>query len=171
MTAAAVVLRSTADAADLVGMGLRDSKRLDRPARRRLHDEIVARAAAWAVVHVGADEIDRLGIAPATARAFAGALGALRPAAAFALVDGLRFDGLPLPAAFVVRGEEASASIAAASVLAKETRDRVMEALDAEHPGWGFAEHKGYGTRAHVEAIERLGPSPVHRRSFRTPAP
>lgn len=165
MTAAAVVLSLEAARA-LVRAGLRDSKALTRAARRRLFDEIVARAEGWAVAHVGPDEIDRVGIARATAQAFREAIAALPAPPAFALVDGRLFDGLGPPAAFIVRGESASASIAAASIVAKESRDRLMDALDAAHPGYGLAVHKGYGTPDHLRALRRLGASPIHRRSF-----
>lgn len=112
-------------------------------------------------------EIDNLNILRATHLAMARALGALTPIPDFALVDGLPVPGLPCPSRAIVGGDGRSLSIAAASIIAKVTRDRMMGELDSLYPGYGFARHKGYGTRAHMEALLHLGPSPAHRRSFR----
>ncbi len=111
-------------------------------------------------------EIDRINILRATHLAMRTALHQLDPLPHFALVDGLAVPDLPVPAEFIVRGDARSVSIAAASIVAKVYRDELMIALDAQFPGYGFAQHKGYGTAAHLAALQRLGPCPVHRQSF-----
>ena len=116
---------------------------------------------------VEADEIDRINILRATHKAMTLALGALSSLPDFALVDGLPVPGLPCPSLAIVRGDGRSLSIAAASIIAKVTRDRMMLEFDRQYPGYGFARHKGYGTGAHMKALLELGPSPIHRRSFR----
>lgn len=147
--------------------GLADSKVLAEAARERLSDRIVARALAHAVVVVEAAEIDRLNILQATLGGMARALRGLDPAAGHALVDGNRLPkDLPCPATAIVDGDALEPAISAASILAKVARDRLMVALDARHPGYGFAAHKGYPTPEHLAALERLGPCPAHRRSF-----
>ena len=113
-------------------------------------------------------EIDRINILQATLMGMAGAVKALNPPADYVLVDGNQkppLDSVDL--ATIVKGDSKSNSIAAASILAKVVRDRLMEVYDRRYPGWGFAEHKGYPTRAHREALARLGPSPIHRASFK----
>lgn len=112
-------------------------------------------------------EIDSLNILRATHLAMARALTVLSPLPDFALVDGLPVPGLPCPSRAIVGGDGRSLSIAAASIIAKVTRDRLMRELDCQYPGYQFARHKGYGTRAHMEALLKLGPCPAHRRSFR----
>lgn len=147
--------------------GLTDSKQLS-PARRERFFELLHQQAAVRLACGQADvaEIDALNILRATHLAMARALSALRPAAEFALVDGLPVTGLPCPSLAIVQGDARSLSIAAASVVAKVTRDRLMRDLDRTCPGYGFAEHKGYGTAAHLAALRRLGPTPHHRRTF-----
>jgi len=113
------------------------------------------------------DEIDSLNILRATHLAMARALTALSPLPDFALVDGLPVPGLPCPSRAIVGGDGRSLSIAAASIIAKVTRDRMMVELDNLYPGYQFARHKGYGTKIHMESLFKLGPSPAHRRSFR----
>lgn len=146
--------------------GLADSKRL--PARRREHlaERVRAQARAVAVAVVEADAIDRLNILQATLVAMRDAIAALRPAPCAVLVDGDRCPELDLPARAIVGGDACEPAIAAASIVAKVERDRIMTRLDGAHPGYGFGAHKGYGTRAHLEALHRLGPCAVHRRSF-----
>ncbi len=112
-------------------------------------------------------EIDSLNILRATHLAMARALNALSPLPDFVLVDGLPVPGLPCPSRAIVGGDGRSLSIAAASIIAKVTRDRMMVELDALYPGYQFARHKGYGTKIHMESLFKLGPSPAHRRSFR----
>lgn len=146
--------------------GLADSKTLTPRRRAALEAAIQSRALAWAVAAVGPAEIDRLNILQATLVAMSRAVAALVPRPSEVLVDGNRCPPLPMATRAIIRGDATVASIAAASILAKEARDRIMHELDCRHPGYGFAVHKGYPTRAHVEALRALGPSPVHRRTF-----
>jgi len=146
--------------------GLNDSKQCTEKARERLFEAITAQAISWAIGTSTVDEIANLNILRAALLAMRRAVEALSPPAAFALVDGNQRPPLAIPCEAVVRGDARCASIAAASILAKVSRDRAMVELDAQVPGYGFAQHKGYGTRAHYEALERLGPSYVHRLSF-----
>ncbi len=146
--------------------GLADSKTLSPARRAALFEDIRCRALAWSVAAVEAEEIDRVNILQATMRAMREAVLGLRPGARRVLVDGNRCPQLPVPALAVVGGDRREAAISAASIVAKESRDGIMRRLDAAHPGYGFAAHKGYPTRAHLEALRALGPSPVHRLSF-----
>lgn len=147
--------------------GLDDSKRLTERRREQLFGQILDRAMAHAIVLVPCAEIDRINILQATLFGMRRALEQLAPAAPYALIDGNRLpQGLPCPARAVIGGDHLHASISAASILAKVTRDRYMVELDVRHPGYGFARHKGYGVAAHLEALARLGPCPEHRRSF-----
>ena len=146
--------------------GLNDSKKLSAKARERLELQIKSTALAWAVGMASAEEIDQLNILQATGLAMRRAVAALGLTPAFALVDGnYRFD-LPCPIRTVVKGDSLSSSIAAASILAKVARDRLMTEMDTLYPGYGFAGHKGYHAASHVEALQRLGPSPIHRHSW-----
>jgi len=146
--------------------GLNDSKKLGERRRQALEVEIKASALAWGVGFASVEEIAEINILQATGLAMRRAVEALAVAPAFILVDGsYRFD-LPAPVRPVVRGDSLSASIAAASILAKTARDRVMVELDQAWPGYGFAAHKGYHAPVHVEALQRLGPCPAHRMSW-----
>ena len=146
--------------------GLTDSKALSDTRRRAFLERLEACAGVALGVGVATvEEIDEINILRATHRAMARAVEPLN--ADFALVDGLPVKGLPCPSKNIVKGDRLSLSISAASVVAKVTRDRMMAELDERYPGYGFAAHKGYGTRGHLEALRRLGPSPVHRRTFR----
>ena len=147
--------------------GLRDSKLLSPAARERLYDEIVRRAAGWSLASIEAAEIDRINIHNAALQAMRTAVTQLAPSPDFVLVDGFPLPALALPQRAVVRGDRRCAAIAAASIVAKVTRDRHMRRLHAADPRFGFDRHKGYATRQHLAAIERFGPAPVHRRSFR----
>ncbi|MFN2370675.1 MAG: ribonuclease HII [Candidatus Krumholzibacteriia bacterium] len=147
--------------------GLDDSKRLTARCRERLCAEIRTGALTWGACAVSAGEIDATDILQATLRAMARAVARLRLRPDLVLVDGNRPPALPLPCECLVRGDGTSAAVAAASVLAKVFRDRVMTAWDRHHPGYGFAAHKGYGAAAHREALHRLGPCPLHRLSYR----
>ncbi len=144
-----------------------DSKQLTEAQRNRLFDGLQQLSGIQIGVGiVGAAEIDQLNILRATHQAMRLALEQLRPAADFALVDGLPVKGLPVPHQAVVKGDGRSQSIAAASIIAKVLRDRLMEQAEKEWPGYGFAQHKGYGTAAHLDALRSLGVTPLHRRSF-----
>lgn len=161
VSAAAVILDPVRTPA-----GLDDSKKLGERRRQALEVEIKASALAWGVGFASVEEIAEINILQATGLAMRRAVEALAVAPAFILVDGsYRFD-LPAPVRPVVRGDSLSASIAAASILAKTARDRVMVELDQAWPGYGFAAHKGYHAPVHVEALQRLGPCPAHRMSW-----
>jgi ribonuclease HII len=147
--------------------GLADSKTLEEAERERLFPLVVARAVAVAVAAIGPDRIDAVNILRATHEAMASALASLPLTPAFALVDGLPVTGLPCPHRPLVKGDAACISIAAAAIVAKVLRDRQMARLDALHPGYDLARNKGYPTPDHLDALRRLGPSPIHRRSFR----
>ncbi|GEK48602.1 ribonuclease HII [Halomonas pacifica] len=146
--------------------GLNDSKALSAKRRQSLDDEIRERALAFAVAEASPAEVDELNIYHATHLAMRRAIDALSPAAEYLLVDGNRLPGHSLPGQAVVKGDARHPAIAAASILAKVARDAQMLALDGRHPDYGFARHKGYPTREHLAALERLGPLPEHRRSF-----
>jgi len=147
--------------------GLNDSKQLTPAQREHFHAELTRQPeVCWSVAAVEAAEIDVVNILQATHRAMSRALRGLVPAPAHVLMDGLPVPGLDWPQTALVKGDTLSYSIAAASVLAKVTRDRRMLDYDRIHPGYGFARHKGYPTPEHLEALGRLGPCPIHRRSF-----
>jgi ribonuclease HII len=146
--------------------GLDDSKKLSAKARDRLEAEIKDRALAWCVASASVEEIAALNILHASGLAMHRAVTGLKVTAAFALVDGNYRFALPCPIKTVVGGDGISASIAAASILAKTARDRLMQEMDALYPGYGFAAHKGYHAPIHVEALGRLGPCPIHRLSW-----
>jgi ribonuclease HII len=163
VTAAAVIL----DPARLPA-GLNDSKKLTPARRATLAALIRETALGWAVAHASVEEIDRLNILRASHLAMCRALAALPVPAGFALIDGnLLPAGLPCPAEAVVGGDALCASIAAASILAKVTRDAVMVDLAQQHPGYGWERNAGYPTRDHLDALRNLGVTPHHRRSFR----
>lgn len=143
-----------------------DSKHLSEKQRNEAFERIREQALFVGVGHVAADEIDRINILEATRLAMRKA-AAGAPVETF-LVDAVRDVGLPGRELPMVGGDAASYSIAAASIIAKVTRDRLMQELDADYPAYGFARHKGYGTRQHLEAIRRLGPCPAHRKTFLT---
>ena len=146
--------------------GLNDSKKLTEKRREALYPIITAEAIAWAVFLVDEKTIDEINILQATFRAMRVAVSKLNLTPDICLVDGNLDPGLGLPVQTVVKGDACCASIAAASILAKVTRDRLMLEYDAQYPGYGFAAHKGYGTKAHYAAINALGLCPIHRRSF-----
>lgn len=152
--------------AGLVIAGLNDSKKLSEKRREALYDQITEQAQAWAVCLVNEKVIDEINILQATYRAMRGAVEKLTLRPDLCLVDGNRDPGLGLPTRTVVKGDATCASVAAASILAKVTRDRLMLEYDKTYPGYGFAVHKGYGTKAHYAAVAELGLCPIHRRSF-----
>ncbi len=165
VAAAAVVLPPGLDEAALDGVT--DSKQLTPRQREAAAERVRQVALAWAVGFASADEIDRWGILPATRLAVQRALAQLDCGPEFLLLDHLLLPEVALPQTAVPHGDAQVLSIAAASVLAKTARDALMRDLEVRYPGYGFARHKGYGTAFHREALRRLGPSPVHRRSFR----
>ena len=147
--------------------GLDDSKKLSAARREALYPLIIERALAYCVVLIEPDEIDRLNIFQATMAGMSRAIAGLSPAAQHALIDGNQLPrDLPCPGRAIIGGDALEPAISAASILAKVSRDRLMVALDAAHPGYGFAVHKGYPTPAHLAALQRLGPCAQHRRSF-----
>lgn len=147
--------------------GLDDSKKLSEKRRESLFQQIKEAAVAYGIAFADVEEIERYNILEATFLAMNRAVAQLSPAADFALIDGNRPPkGLPVPCQTVIKGDALSCSIAAASVLAKVTRDRYMLEMDEKYPAYGFAGHKGYGTKAHRDAIQAYGPCPIHRLSF-----
>ncbi len=144
-----------------------DSKRLTSNQRAECYDALIAtRGVRWAIGCVDVRDIDRINILRAAHRAMCLAVEKLGEQPNAALVDGLPFQPFPVPMSAIVKGDARCMSIAAASIVAKVTRDRMMEALDCEFPGYGFAQHKAYGTPDHLDALQRLGPCAQHRRSF-----
>lgn len=146
--------------------GLRDSKRLSASRRDELFDQIRERALAWAVGRADVEEIDRINILQATMLAMSRAVEALQPYADHALIDGNRCPDLSCTSRAIIKGDSKVPAISAASIMAKVTRDREMLDLDMRYPGYGLAQHKGYPSKAHIEALESLGVTPVHRRSY-----
>ncbi|MCH2173319.1 ribonuclease HII [Myxococcota bacterium] len=161
VVAAAVVLPANARLD-----GLDDSKRLSPRARERLDGRIREQAEAFAIAEVPVDEIDRINVHRAGLEAMRRAVEQLPLEPDHLLVDARRVPGVVMPQTPVVGGDALEASIAAASILAKVHRDALMCEMDRLYPGYGFASHKGYGTEAHLDALQRLGPSPIHRQSF-----
>ncbi len=147
--------------------GLDDSKKLTPARRERLCRDIVAGALTWGACAVSAAEIDASNILRATLRAMSRSVAKLDPSPQLVLVDGNQLPELAQRGETVVRGDATSAAVAAASILAKVFRDRVMTAWERHHPGYGFADHKGYGASAHREAIDRLGPCALHRLTYK----
>ncbi|TBV12187.1 ribonuclease HII [Stutzerimonas kirkiae] len=146
--------------------GLNDSKKLSEARRERLFDEIREKALAWCIARAEVEEIDRLNILHATMLAMQRAVEGLAVTPKLALIDGNRCPRLAVPAAPVVKGDSQVPAIAAASILAKVSRDREMCELDRLYPGYGLAGHKGYPTPTHLAALQALGVTPIHRRSF-----
>ncbi len=146
--------------------GLNDSKKLTEKKREYLFDVIREKAVAWSVNGIDVEEIDQTNILVARLKAMDLCIDMLEPKPDFALIDGNRNKGIRCPNIAVVKGDSRSANIAAASILAKVSRDRYMMAMDAVYPEYGFAKHKGYGTKAHYEALRKYGPCPIHRKTF-----
>ena len=146
--------------------GLTDSKKLSDKRRRELYPMIMQQAVAYGIGLASHEEIEQINILQATFLAMERALAQLRVRPDLVLIDGNRKKDFGIPAETVVKGDSLSASIAAASVLAKVTRDDIMIAMAQENPGYGFEIHKGYGTKAHYDALRTLGPSPIHRMTF-----
>lgn len=146
--------------------GLRDSKLLTAAGRERCYDQIVAKAVAWSVVAIEPGECDRLGMHVANLEALRRALLRLGVPPTYVLTDGFSVDGLGVPGLSIWKGDRVAACVAAASVVAKVTRDRMMTELDAIYPDYEFAVHKGYCTPLHQQHLDRIGPSPTHRMRF-----
>lgn len=161
VAAAAVILPE-----GLVIEGLNDSKKLSEKKREQLYGIITEKAVCWAVGLASPAEIDELNILKATFLAMRRAIEGLTTVPDYVLVDGNRDPKLGLPTSTIVKGDAKAACIAAASVLAKVTRDRLLDKMDAQYPEYGFAKHKGYPTKAHYAAIAKHGITPEHRRSF-----
>ncbi len=163
VVAAACIL----DPAKAVPEGLNDSKKLTSAQREKIADELRETAVAFGIGTVGADEIDQINILEATKKAMAMAIDALPSAADYLLIDALQLRSVRLPQKAIIKGDAISYSIAAASVIAKTYRDKLMCEFDAEYPQYGFSGHKGYGAAVHLEALRIHGPCPLHRRTFR----
>lgn len=146
--------------------GLNDSKKLTEKKREALFDIIKEKALAYAIAEASPEEIDEINILNASMLAMRRAVEALEIKADFALIDGNCSRGFDIPTETVVKGDAKSASIAAASILAKVTRDRGCEELDKLYPQYGIAKHKGYPTKAHMDAVREFGPAPIHRKTF-----
>jgi ribonuclease HII len=158
---AAVILPANTDF-----RGLDDSKRVKAADRERLFDEILARAIAHAIVCVEVAEIEQLNILAATLQGMQRCVVALDPTPALAMVDGNRAPDLPCPVRTIIGGDRWVPAISAASILAKVTRDRIMVDWHHRYPDYGFDRHKGYPTPEHLDLLKRLGPCPIHRRTF-----
>ncbi len=152
--------------ADCQILYLNDSKKLTPRRRELLYDEIMEKAVSVGLGVVSQERIDEINILQATYEAMREAVGKLNPVPDVLLNDAVTIPGLEQFQVPIIKGDAKSLSIAAASVIAKVTRDRMMEALDEKYPGYFFASNKGYGSAAHIEALKRLGPCPLHRRSF-----
>ena len=160
--AAAVILPE-----DTVIEGLDDSKKLSEKKRERLYDEITEKAVAYCVAYGTLEEIESVNILEATFIAMNRAIDGLKVKPDFAIIDGNRVPkGIKIPCATLVKGDSKSMSVAAASILAKVTRDRLMLTYDEKYPQYNFKKHKGYGTKEHTELLKQYGPSPIHRLSF-----
>ena len=146
--------------------GLNDSKKLTDKKRRELYDIMIEQAVSYGIAFASEQEIDEINILQATFLAMRRAMDQLRVRPDIALIDGNRETDFGLPVQTIVKGDSLSANIAAASILAKVTRDRFMLEMDEKYPQYGFATHKGYGTRAHYAALREFGPCPIHRRTF-----
>lgn len=148
--------------------GLNDSKKLSEKKREQLYDVILRESIAWNVALVSPERIDEINILQATYEAMREAVSGLSVRADVLVNDAVTIPGMDLPQVPVIKGDAKCLSVAAASILAKVTRDRLMLEADRLYPEYGFAQHKGYGTRAHIDAIRRYGPCPIHRRTFIT---
>ncbi|WP_263078882.1 ribonuclease HII [Endozoicomonas sp. Mp262] len=147
--------------------GLNDSKKLSEKKREQLFDEICQKSLAWCISRAEVEEIDQLNILHASMLAMQRAVLGLKVKPGLALIDGNRCPSLPCQAEAIVKGDSKVPEIAAASILAKVARDREMVEMDLQYPGYGIAGHKGYPTKAHLEALRKLGPTPIYRRSFK----
>lgn len=159
--AAAVILTD-----DVIIESINDSKKLSEKKRERLYDEICEKAISYCVASVDEKEIDDINILQATFKAMRNAVSGLSVTPDYVLIDGNKSPSTSFAEETVVKGDSKSMSIAAASILAKVSRDRYITEIADKYPGYGFEKHKGYGTKAHYEAIEKLGICPIHRKTF-----
>ena len=145
---------------------VRDSKALSEKVREELFDVILEESLAYEIVEIAPEEIDRIGLHKSNLEGMRRAIHALSVVPEYVLTDGYAIEGLAIPNLAVWKGDQVALSISAASILAKVYRDRIMRQMDIKYPGYGFAKHKGYITAAHTEAINRLGVTDIHRKSF-----
>ena len=149
--------------------GVNDSKKVSEKKREKLYDEIINNAISWSVAVIGWHEIDELNILNATKKGVTECINNLETKPELILVDALQgIDTCNIPYVSMVKGDAKCYSISAASILAKVTRDRIMREWDEVYPQYGFAKHKGYGTKSHIEALKEYGPCPIHRKTFIT---
>ena len=151
---------------DCVILYINDSKKLSPARREELYEVIMEQAVAVGIGQIGPQRIDEINILQATYEAMRQAIGSLSVTPEILLNDAVTIPGVEIPQVPIIKGDAKSISIGAASIIAKVTRDRLMVDYDRQYPGYGFAENKGYGSAAHIEALKRLGPTPIHRRSF-----
>ncbi|MCR5757618.1 MAG: ribonuclease HII [Selenomonas sp.] len=151
---------------DLYLPKINDSKKISAKVREELYDEIMNKALAVKAVFIDAKTIDRVNIYQATINGMYESIFGLSPAPQAVLIDAVKLENLDVPSMSIIKGDAKSASIAAASIIAKVNRDRLMERYDQEYPQYGFAHHKGYGTTEHIAALRQYGPCPIHRQSF-----
>ena len=161
VVAAAVILPKDCDI-----LYINDSKKLSEKRREELFDQIKEAAICWAIGRLEPDRIDEINILEATKEAMADAINSLSIKPQHVLIDALTLKTVDIPQTGIIKGDATSVSIAAASILAKVTRDRIMREWDKVYPEYGFSSHKGYGTKAHIEAIKKYGMLDIHRRSF-----
>ncbi len=145
---------------------INDSKQLSEKKREELYTAITETAVSWAVGYASPERIDEINILQATYEAMREALGRLKPAPGVLLNDAVTIPGISIPQIPIIKGDAKSISIGAASIVAKVTRDRIMQEYDKIFPEYGFAENKGYGSRKHIAALQKYGPTPIHRRTF-----
>jgi len=146
--------------------GLNDSKKLSPKKRKQVFNQIIENAIAYSIAQASVEEIDELNILEADMLAMKRAVEGLKVKADFAIIDGNISRGFEIPTMTVIKGDATSPSIAAASILAKVTRDELCEQMDKDYPQYGIAKHKGYGTKQHMDALREFGPSPIHRKKF-----
>lgn len=163
VVAAAVIL----DLSKPLPEGLNDSKKISAKNRVRIDEEIRQNAICYAIAQIEADEIDRINILQATKKAMRVAIENLNPKAEFLLIDAVQLKEISLPQKAIIHGDAISASIAAASIVAKTYRDNLMREISGIYPQYGFAKHVGYGTKAHFEALRKYGACEIHRKTFR----
>jgi ribonuclease HII len=167
LVVAAAVLRTPRSGGGIPGIpGLADSKALTALAREEIYQQIMKAAVDWSVVIIPSGDVDRLGLHVCNVSGMRRALAGLRARPGYVLTDGFPVRGLTVPALAMWKGDQVAACVAAASIIAKVTRDRIMSGLHGDYPDYGFNRHKGYSTPSHMKALARHGPCPEHRRSF-----